>query len=648
MLLLGYAYLRVWWGAQLHFVNNSADLFGGAIYAQYMGNSIAVYYVDCFLRPADYYAPPEEWNFTVTFTNNCARICGNDIYTTSLIPCLWPYSVIGTKYLANATKQFFQWRSVFTYNPGVCATSVNGNSSISTDVGTFAPIGKNHEFYPGESLKVPISTLDDLDVNISTILLSSVAPSEKHKGTTVTNWLTHSGSGGMIHLSANNTINQTKVIFQNMGGMLLKWEVVYKRKACSNGRYYSREFMTCECGNSPIAGSGSILYPGLIACSNDFLTVSAFWWAGNHKDRFAIGYCPVRYCDQSVVGIQQMNTTNTRVSSSCMPGREGTLCGKCSPGYSPQVVTMGLVACVQCWWLPADAGRVVGGVVLFLLLEVVPLVLFCIFLLFMRLSITHGWLHSLVFYSQVLPPLLMGIDYEHMYLPIGVFYDIWQLNFLGSVKRYVCMFPTTTNAFEVVAAEGSKPVVLLVTLLLALLLIRQRECCFSCLRGAWGRVRRGIRHCTNTLVNPDNPTVDGFVTILIICYGKLIQVFFTILSWQRLYTTNYNNDEGHQVLMSHIQGSEEYLSSSHIPYAIIAIAVVVLSMTLPLLLFYNAVVPMCLRAVHLEKYFIDCRESSPSLTLSTKALSLSFACLQLFTWCIVLSFGVYSHLVLTR
>ena len=395
-----------------------------------------------------------------------------------------------------------------------------------------------------------------------------------------------------------------------MGQKLFKQEVTYKLIPCPVGRLYSYESMMCECGNSPI--NGSIPYPGLIACTGNNLTVNPFMWAGVHSDRFAIGYCPVGYCNQSAAELQQLNVTNTRVFPFCMQGREGTLCGKCSPRYSPQVVTMGLVECVRCW-LPADAGGAVGGVVLFLLMEVVPLVLFCIFLLFTRLSITHGWLHSLVFYSQVLPPLLMSIDYQNMYPPIGVFYDIWQLNFLGSVKRYVCMFPTATNAFEVVAAEGSKPVVLLVTLLLALLLIRQRECCFSCLRGAWGRVRRGIRHCTNTLVNPDNPTVDGFVTILIICYGKLIQVFFTILSWQRLYTTNYNNDEGHQVLMSHIQGSEEYLSSSHIPYAIIAIAVVVLSMTLPLLLFYNAVVPMCLRAVHLEKYFIGCQKIKPFL-----------------------------------
>ena len=609
VLLLGYAYLRVWWGAQLHFVNNSADLYGGAIYAQYVGNNIAVYFFNCFLRPADYYAPPEEWNFTVTFTNNCAGIRGNDIYTTSLIPCLWPYSTVDTEYLANATKQLFRWRSVFTYNPGVCETSDYNNSTISTDVDRFTFDEKEHQFYSGETVTVPIFTTDDLGVNISTILLPSVAPSEKHKGTNVTNQVTHTGNGGTIQLSAKN-ITETKVMFQNLGQRLFKQEVTYKLKPCPDGRIYSNDSMMCECGNSPI--NGSIPYPGLIACTGNNLTVSPFIWAGKHNNRFAIGYCPVGYCNQSAAELQQLNVTNASVFPSCMPGRKGTLCGKCLPEYSLQVTTMGLVACVQCW-LPTDAGGAVGRVVIFLLLEVVPLVLFCIFLLFTRLSITHGWLHSLVLYSQVLPPLLMSIDYEHMYPPIGVFYDIWQLNFLGSVKKYVCMFPNTTNAFEVVAAEGSKPVVLLVTLLLAILLIRQQECCFSCLRGAWGRVRRGIRHCNNTLVNPDNPTVDGFVTILIICYGKLIQVSFTILSLQDIYTTDINSDEKKVLRMSRIQGSERYWSISHVPYAIIAIAVVALSMTLPLLLFHNAVVPMCLRAVHLEKYFIGCQRIKPFL-----------------------------------
>ena len=206
VLLLGYAYLRVWWGAQLHFENNSADLYGGAIYAQYVGNNIAVYFFNCFFRPADYYARPDDWNFTVTFTNNCAGFRGNDIYTTSLIPCLWPYSTVDTEYLANATKQLFRWGSVFTYKPGVCETSVYHNSTISTDVDRFTFDKKEQQFYSGETVNVPISTTDDLGVNIGTILLTSVEPGARNLNANTTNWLTHTGNGGTIQLLAKNTM----------------------------------------------------------------------------------------------------------------------------------------------------------------------------------------------------------------------------------------------------------------------------------------------------------------------------------------------------------------------------------------------------------------------------------------------------------
>ena len=609
VLLLGYAYLRVSQGAQLHFVDNTA-YFGGAIYAQYVGNSIAVYYVDCFLRPADYYASHDEWNFTVTFTNNCAQSRGNDIYSTSLIPCLWPYTVIDTKYWLNTTRELFQWENVFTYNPGVCGTSVY-NISISTDAARFSINGTDHEFYPGETVTVPIMTSDDLGVNLNTILLASIEPVAGDIGDANVTWLTYSGNG-TVQLSADNTINQTTVMFQNMDEILFKQGIPFRRRSCLDGSLYSNNSKMCECGNSPISGSKyfEIPYPGLVACSDDFLTLNAFHWAGTLNQRFAIGYCPVGYCNHGSTGLQRLNFNNTMLSNLCRPGREGTLCGKCSPGYSPQVVTMGLVACVWCW-LPANVGGVVGGVSLFLLMDVVPVVLFCVFFLFTRLSITHGWLHSLVFYSQVLPPLLMSVDYEYMYPPIGMTYDIWQLNFLGYVKKYICMFPTA-NAFEVAAAEASKPAVVLVTLLLAVYLIRQQECCFPCLRGAWAKMRRGIRHCTDTLVKQDKPTVDGFVTTLIICYGKVIQVSFTLLSMQTLYTTD-DGDERRSVQMSRIQGNERYMVHSHAPYAIAATAVVILSTGLPLLLFYNAAVPICLTALRLGKYFIGCQRITPFL-----------------------------------
>ena len=640
--LLGFAYLRVSRGAQLHFINNTAD-FGGAIYAQYVGNSIAVYYVNCFLRPVDYYANPEEWNFTVSFANNCARMSGNDIHATSLIPCLWPYTVIDTKHWLNATKELFQWEKVFIYHPGECWNSAY-NRSISTDATRFSLNGEmEHSFYPGETVNVPILTLDDLGANLKTILMSFVEPVEGGMVDANVSWLTYS-EGGTVKVRANKTSNQTKVRFQNIGEVLFKQDVTFHHKSCLDGSLYSHNSHMCECGNIPIneRPDSEIPYPGLVACNDSFLTLDPFRWAGRlNGQKFAIGYCPVGYCDSSSAGRQQVWFTNATLPNLCKTGREGTLCGKCSPGYSPQVVTMGLVACVECHWLPANAGGAVGGVVLFLLLEVVPVVLFCVFLLFMRLSITHGWLHSLVFYSQVLPPLLMSIDYEYMYPPLGMAYDIWQLNFLGYVKRYVCMFPTA-NAFEVVAAEASKAAVVLITLLVALYLIRQQECCFSCLRSAWAKMRRGIRHCTNSLLEQERPTVDGFVTALIICYGKLIQVSFTLLSFQTLYTTDSDNDDRLTVQMSRIQGEETWHmdNPNFAPYVIAATVVVILSTGLPLLLFYNAAVPMCLTALRLGEYFIGCQRITPFLDSFYKGFKPQFRMFSAFY--LIYRIGIWS------
>ena len=591
--LLGYAYLRMWPNSRMHFRNNSASLYGGAIYSKYIGNSVAVYYFNCFIRPYDYYSLVKNWTFNVEFDSNCAGMYGNDIYSTTLIPCLWPYVTTSTTFSSNSVKQLFR---NFTYHSGNCTTC---KTSIATEGANFSPTESISPYYSGESVHVPIVTRDELDSPIPAVLLASVANRED---TTVT-WLTY--SNGTIVLKKNDVWRHwreknktdTTVSFQNVGERLFKLNVKFQVQACPDGRLYHTDTEQCACGDVPIGNNSFSPYKGLVACGTDTLLIQLAHWVGHVQDGdntvFAIGECAFGFCKENISedGVT-VAVTDGRIQNdkTCVEERTGVLCGECKNSYAPQVGDMATLYCVHCP-LNNDSGGYLAGVGIYLLLEALPLILFCLFLFLFSLNVTHGLLHSLLFFSQVIPTLLQfNLDLNVLHWPpVGLLYNMWQMNLLSFFKRYVCFFPGF-DSLQVIAIEVVKPLFAILLMIVTILCVRQTECCYHPCRVGWGKFRRLIRRIRQYIARDNAPLVNGFVAISILCFVKIVEISFNLLSLQTVYTTKDNKP--HRLWVSDLQGSTEYMKPPHLYYLIGAIIALCLAMVLPILLLYFSIMTL--------------------------------------------------------
>ena len=86
----GASWLTMYKNTTLIFEKNSAIGMGGAIYATHFGEHDLMYKHTCFLQYYQAILHPSKWNVTIVFTRNLARNKRNSIFTTSLLPCVWP------------------------------------------------------------------------------------------------------------------------------------------------------------------------------------------------------------------------------------------------------------------------------------------------------------------------------------------------------------------------------------------------------------------------------------------------------------------------------------------------------------------------------------------------------------------------------
>ena len=596
ILLSGYAYLKMLEGACVHFENNTAKIRGGAIYAEYIGKAFAVYYASCFIRPENYYTNPRDWGFRVSFVNNRAKHYGNDIYSTSLLPCIYPYVNVGQILnVSDAVHQVFSnWSHVFSFS--------SKNNSIATDGIIYTNYNDSTPFaFPGKTIEVPVTSRDELghqsDVALVAQIQDSVDPD-----ISLAEWITH--TDGTIQIKSNSTTTSTKelhISFSTMYSTFKKSDIRYEVLTCPDG-YVPRD-SSCVCGDVPDTRGSDPPLTGLESCSDSALTVDAYYWAGHRIEMtgnkstkyFAIGSCPDGYCNTTMTYLPLLEGS---VTTNCVPGRRGLLCGQCEEGYMPQLVSMGQVECTRCTISNNETQNIAGGVMYFVL-ENGVLLLFCSLILFLGLSITQGGMHSLVFYSSILPTILMyETDYKVLkYPPLGTIYDVWHFKFFAVIKTYVCMLWYTTP-LTTVLLEGNKILVVIVLMLMAKGAVVQSEfprCC-SVLNNIWAQCRNKVRNLSRKYAS-NGRLADGFATLVILSYAKITEVSFKLLSKGSIQVSNGSSITS--LTISGIDGNMYVASgqgnvswNSYDVYFIVALLLIVVSGMLPLFLLYHSLLPM--------------------------------------------------------
>ena len=259
--------------------------------------------------------------------------------------------------------------------------------------------------------------------------------------------------------------------------------------------------------------------------------------------------------------------------------RKGKLCGKCIDNFAPPVYSYD-IGCVNCTEYRNNGLK-------FMLYSFVPLTAFFFVVIMFRISVTSGLLNAFILITQVLtaPVLMRGLqEVDHHQgdrrplLLLSSVYGIWNLDFFRLFYSPFCLHPKMSmlQALALDYVIAVFPLLLIaVTYLLVELhdkfrlfvwLWRPFHWCFVHFRRRWN-IRASL--------------IDALATFLLLSYVKFLNVSYDLLSPLTVY-----NASGHPLRPSlFYDGSVDYFGKQHLPYAILALGVLLIFNIFPILLF---------------------------------------------------------------
>ena len=561
--LFGYAFIRVHSGVSMTFIHNSAKLKGGAIYAELVGEHELISSRNCFIRYKEIEVHPDNWNATLTFTNNKAGGKPNSIFTSSILPCVWG-GANGPAYVPNNNTKVFCWNKHWIYNDST--SNHYCSDQIETAAGVYSQSSYTMSIIPGDREGLPIQMTDDFNRSATDemVLTASVDSDYRNISRLDNAW----------KYIPDNTIKlfgkpdeSVLIDFYTVGPRVVYTQANVTLLPCPPGYYANSNdgdyADNCVCGN----------YHGFIRCLKDFqsrLEIKGTW-IGYKNGSLVAGESPYT---NTVNAILPKNPAFLNKQLCRDPShRQGVLCGQCASGYAPSI-NSGSFECVKCTGTKAKLGWL-----LFIATKFIPLTIFFIILVVFNISLTSGPANAFIFYSQIITTCFglytFSIKYQKLKKSYVVPYDIWNLNFFDAVIPSYCLHPhmkvVTVIALDYLVAFY--PLILIFVLYIGIKLnnrgIRPLACLCKPLHDyivrfqqTWD-LRRSI--------------TDVIAAFLLLSYTKFIIVSIQLLSPVNLY--DHKNVPVETVL--YIDGSVRYFHHEHIPYVLAALVILVVFVLCP-------------------------------------------------------------------
>ena len=408
--LVGNCQLYFMSGVIAKFTDNSAQLMGGAIYADGTeSNDKCIIQIDTDVAH-------------IVFTDNAAKRSGSSIYAQPIFSCYINNS--NSIKSPNETMAFYNQHFNFInfYNVLLQFSTIPHNLKEYTSNRT-----SPRKLYPGQITYYCISTIDALGRSVySTIAIDiirnySVAPNLPN---TTALWLsfdelehparentTCTDIGVIVHRNDNIDIVDAIVVFSSLYTRLNSLSNKVQIYPCPLGFDLNNKTGDCVLSSSfdNLRKHQSLTLPIIGNVSSQTITrlFGVITWAGiidyenKTKTEFGVSLtCPIGYCNSNhtlpyFYSGDVSSTESFKLSDGitdyhpplCLYQREGTLCGRCSEGLS---VVFGSKECQHCnnAWIATISIYLVTG----------PLLIYLLFAL--RLTLTTGTFNGIIFYAQ--------------------------------------------------------------------------------------------------------------------------------------------------------------------------------------------------------------------------------------------------------
>ena len=335
---------------------------------------------------------------------------------------------------------------------------------------------------------------------------------------------------------------------------------------------------SCECGSE---------LGGVVECHNsskevDLLDCYCMTFSTNGT-MLVVGPC-IYGCKGNSASYYPLSSNASLLTEFCSQyHREGQLCGKCENGFALPAYSYNL-ACVECsYHYPKNVLKYVA-------VSFLPLTLFFIVIVALRVRVTSGVMNVFVLISQVLSAPTLGrlhkLQYQsgdrtlvYIESAISSLFGIWNLDFFRLLYPSFCLHPKMTTV-QILALDYAIAVYPLALLTVAYLLVKLHDSDFKLIVYFWRPFQRCFIHFRRDW-NIKTSLIDAFATFLLLSYVKFLSVSFDLLA-----PVHISNIYGQTLSKWYLywDGTIEYFGNKHLPYAILALVVAIVFNILPLLL----------------------------------------------------------------
>ena len=581
--LLGAATLVVGKNTRFIFKKNSATLYGGAIYNNYIGKEDLRSSVKCFLQYTDPFEMQEKWKASFQFIGNKAGKLGQSIFSSTILPCLW---LDGYRTDVEAVSKVFCWND---------STWVYENSSCSEEINTYPLVfdftNASHVIFPGHKFQLNIQALDDLnhDVSNETVYtaVSNTSSFEVDPGYTYI-------SGGDVVVTGLKEQHLTlELNTANTRDWHLQLHLTMER--CPPGFKASEEDDASKRVCSCLGGESLYSFSGNLLCDRENLVSKI-------RNGHWIGYVPAVGNSTLFVGATSLlynytsedfypiaKTFEELDRDQCRPfHRTGPLCGECIEGYSTAVNSYNY-ECVPC---TSNTTNLAANIAAYIGLTYLPYLMVFIAIIYFDVRLMSGPLVGFILYAQLIGSGVVDLTENSIsYNIVGDFlpkmqraykiaYGVFNLNSLSELMDPFCVHENF-SALDVICLDYAVAVfplllILVIHFLSPLKSLRLR------------RKLRGIRDTTKALQRSRDgkgrSLIHPFAGFIYLSYTKFALTSTKLLSTTSPITKDGSNPSGIRLVYyagQYYFGQKEYI----LPYGLIAIAMfIVFAVFLPFLL----------------------------------------------------------------
>ena len=573
--LLGYAFLEVSPDSKIYFLNNSAEIKGGAILGESIGEHDLISSRNCFIRYSAVGVQPEDWMSTFYFSGNKANGKEDSIYATALLSCIWG-GAFGSA--SSDSSQVFCWNN-WIYSSGNCTEEIHSAPAKFNQSEFNYPF--NVSVVPGQRVLMPIRMYNDRNVtvtNSSVFIARSISPD------VVVDQSTEYISDNRIEVHANpERPIVANVSLQTIYPRVIQTTLNVTVYPCPPGMVISNKsdisLAYCKCGGK---------YEGRVNCIGEEFrsTLQRGAWIGEYtyknQSYIVANDCP--YC--LTINFSRHFDLPPRVSEldSKLCGkinRMGTLCGKCKKGYGPTVNSPEF-KCIKC----SDEVPQYSWIY-YLLTEFLTITIFFIIVIFFNIRATSAPANAYVFFAQVVPVAFTlnanGVirlrhsdlitDFQDIYT---IPYDIWNLNFFRPLLPKYCL-SSDISTLQLISTGYVTAVYPLLLIILVSIFVWLYEHGFKpvvlvCRPTHW------VLAQFQSVWNIQRSLIHAFATFVLLSYTKFALVSFILIAKSPLI-----DDQGHPIGpgVAYYDGTMEYLSKEHIPYVVVAVAVLATFVAVP-------------------------------------------------------------------